>query len=519
MLGLLCALGAVRLSCKAGINMSYVALYRKYRPQTFDDVIGQDHIITTLRNQILHDKVSHAYLFTGTRGTGKTSTAKIFARAVNCPHAKENNGNPCGTCPVCMQKGDANLDIVEMDAASNNGVDYARDIREKVQYPPVNGKYKVYIIDEVHMLSVGAFNALLKTLEEPPKHALFILCTTEVHKIPQTILSRCMRFDFRLVPTATLASHVAAIYDKEGKAYTPEAVNAIAQAGEGSVRDTVSIADRCFSVTEGQLTYDSVMSVLGVSSTQSIGTLAGHVLTNDAPNILAEVDRLVNEGKDVARLSKDLAVYMRQLLTVKLCSGAKEMLMLPSDNFQALADLAKQTTDKKLLYAMEVLVNLESQLRYALSPRITLEAALLRIATSTGEVDAEGLDRRLARLEQQPGNLNAGSLLIVDRTNAQSIWRGVKVELDKANMPLLRGIWEEAKVRFDDAGALVVMAEKGSYLLLTNNFKTDIQRFVAKVCDRKVTFELVERVNEQDVNRQLENLGSNVKFEEPERRQ
>lgn len=274
-----------------------------------------------------------------------------------------------------------------------------------------------------------------------------------------------------------------------------------------------------FSVTEGQLTYESVMSVLGVSSTQSIGTLAEHVLTNDAPNILAEVDRLVNEGKDVARLSKDLAVYMRQLLTVKLCSGAKEMLMLPSDNFQALADLAKQTTDKKLLYAMEVLVSLESQLRYALSPRITLEAALLRIATSTGEVDAEGLDRRLARLEQQPGNLNAGSLLIVDRTNAQSVWRGVKVELDKANMPLLRGIWEEAKVRFDDAGALVVMVEKGSYLLLTNNFKTDIQRFVAKVCDRKVTFELVERVNEQDVNRQLENLGSNVKFEEPERRQ
>lgn len=498
--------------------MGYVALYRKYRPQTFDDVIGQDHIITTLRNQILHDKVSHAYLFTGTRGTGKTSTAKIFARAVNCPNAVQNNGNPCGKCDVCLQKGDANLDIVEMDAASNNGVDYARDIREKVQYPPVNGRYKVYIIDEVHMLSVGAFNALLKTLEEPPKHALFILCTTEVHKIPQTILSRCMRFDFRLVPTATLAAHVAEIYDKEGKKYTKEAVNAIAQAGEGSVRDTVSIADRCFSVTDGELTYDDVMAVLGVSSTQSIGELASHVLANDVADILVEVDKLINEGKDVGRLAKDLAVYMRRLLTVKLCSGAKDMLMLPSDIFQGLQDVAAKTTEKKLLYAMDVLVGLEGQLRYALSPRISLEAALLKIASSTGEVDAEGLDRRLSRLEQQPANLNGGSLLIVDRTNAQSIWRGVKVELDKANMPLLRGIWEEAKVRFDEQGNLVVMAEKGSHMLLTMNFKNDVQRLVAKVCDRKVVFELVEKVNEQDVNRQLENLGNNVRFETPERK-
>ena len=228
--------------------MNYVALYRKYRPEIFDDVIGQDHIVNTLRNQILRDKVSHAYLFTGTRGTGKTTTAKIFARAVNCPEAKKHNGNPCGECAVCSDRGSANLDIIEMDAASNNGVDYARDIREKVQYPPVNGKYKVYIIDEVHMLSVGAFNALLKTLEEPPSHAMFILCTTEVHKIPATILSRCMRFDFRLVPTPVLAEHIAKIYDKEGKKYDKEAVSAIAQAGEGSVRDSVSIADRCLSV-------------------------------------------------------------------------------------------------------------------------------------------------------------------------------------------------------------------------------------------------------------------------------
>ena len=297
--------------------MEYVALYRKYRPQTFDDVIGQDHIINTLRNQIVNDKVSHAYLFTGTRGTGKTSTAKIFARAVNCPEAKANNGNPCGKCNVCCSSTADNIDIVEMDAASNNGVDYARDIREKVQYPPVNGKYKVYIIDEVHMLSQGAFNALLKTLEEPPKHALFILCTTEVHKIPATILSRCMRFDFRLVSTQMLAEHVMKIYDKEGKDYDKDAVFAIAQAGEGSVRDTVSIADRCFSVTESKLTYGDVMAVLGTTSNESIGLLARAVLTNQTASILTEINSLVSQGKDVARLAKDLSLYVKDLLTVK----------------------------------------------------------------------------------------------------------------------------------------------------------------------------------------------------------
>lgn len=492
--------------------MSYVALYRKYRPQTFDDVIGQDHIINTLRNQILGDKISHAYLFTGTRGTGKTSTAKIFARAVNCPDAKQHNGNPCGTCEVCRQSASANLDIVEMDAASNNGVDYARDIREKVQYPPVNGRYKVYIIDEVHMLSVGAFNALLKTLEEPPAHALFILCTTEVHKIPATILSRCMRFDFRLVPVKQLAELIANIYDKEGKQYTAEAVNAIAQAGEGSVRDSVSIADRCFA-TDGKLDYNAVMSVLGVSSRASIGALARAALSGDAGTILVETNKLVGEGKDPQRLCKDLSLYVRDLLTVKSCANAKEMLSLPADVFATLQQDASLANATKLLFAIQTLVNLEGTLRYALSPRILLEAALLKIATSTGEVDAEGLDRRLTRLEQQPQNLNASSLLVVDRTSAQSIWRGVKVELEKSSMPLLLGVWQECRTRIDDQGSLVVSCEKGPYLLIDMNYKADITRMVKRLCDRKVVFELVERVSETDIDRQLEQMGNNVKFD------
>lgn len=327
--------------------MNYVALYRKYRPRTFDDVIGQDHIINTLRNQIVKGKISHAYLFTGTRGTGKTSTAKIFARAVNCPEAAAHNGNPCGTCEVCKALENANVDVIEMDAASNNGVDYARDIREKVQFPPVCGRYKVYIIDEVHMLSTGAFNALLKTLEEPPAHAIFILCTTEVHKIPATILSRCMRFDFRLVPTSQLTKLIADIYDKEGKSYERAAVAAIAQAGEGSVRDCVSIADRCMAVSD-KLTYKQVTDVLGVSSRDSIAALAQAVTENDAAGILQEIHLLVSQGKDVARLAKDLSLYVRDVLTAKLCPNAEEMLCLPESVWEKVKSLAEKPRSKSL---------------------------------------------------------------------------------------------------------------------------------------------------------------------------
>ena len=495
--------------------MKYVALYRKYRPSTFDEVIGQDHIINTLRNQILQDKVSHAYLFTGTRGTGKTSTAKIFARAVNCPNAKQHNGNPCGTCAVCNTVGSANLDIIEMDAASNNGVDYARDIREKVQYPPVNGKYKVYIIDEVHMLSVGAFNALLKTLEEPPAHALFILCTTEVHKIPATILSRCMRFDFRLVPTPVLAQHVCKIYDAEHKEYTMEAAQAIAQAGEGSVRDCVSIADRCYSVSTGKLTYDDVLSVLGVSSKDNIAHLAQAVLTNSTADILTETNKLVTEGKDVARLNKDLSLYMRDLLTVKLCRDANGILMLPGDVYDGLKQLADKVTVKKLLYAIDQLVSLESNLRYALSPLMLFEATALRVASGSGEVDYDGLNTRLTRLEQLPQNISAESkgLYVVDKTDPKSIWRGVKMSIDAKNEPLLGGVWRDVKVEFDAQGNYVIKCGEGSYWLIENKYKKRLQAEIAVFCDSKLVVQQEDQVSDSEIEKQLSSLGTNVKFD------
>lgn len=499
--------------------MEYIALYRKYRPQVFEDVIGQDHIINTLRNQILHNKVSHAYLFTGTRGTGKTSTAKIFARAVNCIDAKEHNGSPCGVCSVCKEQGAANLDIIEMDAASNNGVDYARDIREKVQYPPVNGKYKVYIIDEVHMLSVGAFNALLKTLEEPPAHAIFILCTTEVHKIPTTILSRCMRFDFRLVPTPVLTELISKIYDKEGKKYEKEAAAAIAQAGEGSVRDCVSIADRCLSVTDGKLTYNDVLQVLGISSKTAVSSLASAILNNNTADILTETDKIVSAGKDVARLSRDLSLFFRDTLTVKLCANAREMLSLPADVYASLEQSAQSVSVKKLLYAIDMLVNIENGLKYALSPLMLFEATALKIACSTGEVDVDGIEKRLTRLEQLPQNISSEnqSVYVVDKHNPKSIWRGVKLELDGMNEPLLVGVWKDVSVSFDNEGNFSVLCSNGAYMLIEMQYKQILTQEISKFCDNNVVFVKTNTVSDTELDKQLKGLANEVQFEKKNR--
>ena len=257
--------------------MAYLAFYRTFRPVSFDTVVRQEHIVRTLKNQIADNKIGHAYLFCGPRGTGKTSLAKIFARAINCENPQD--GSPCGKCKTCISlSAGGNLDISEIDAASNNGVDEMRDLREKVQYPPVSGKYKVYIIDEVHMLTASAFNAVLKTLEEPPAHAVFILATTEPQKIPATILSRCMRFDFKLIPQKDLEGLVKSVLDKTGKKYEDEAVSAIARAGAGSARDSLSIADMCASYSNGKLTYEDVNTVLGSADFFSIADLAENIM-------------------------------------------------------------------------------------------------------------------------------------------------------------------------------------------------------------------------------------------------
>lgn len=347
---------------------------------TFDDVISQDHIVKTLTNQIKKGTVGHAYLFTGTRGTGKTTCAKIFAHAVNCESPV--NGSPCLKCKTCKELAAENtVDILEIDAASNNGVDAIRELREKIKYPPVIGKYKVYIIDEVHMLSDSAFNALLKTLEEPPPHAIFILATTEVHKLPATILSRCMRFDFRLVPLADLIRLLKKVFDKNKIEYDEASVEAIAAAGEGSVRDTLSIADSVVAFGNNKVDNATVMNVLGLSDKDAIYELAEQIITGSIGGVLEEINKAYMNGKNLIVLSKNLTVHFRDLLVIKDCKDCKNILNEPAEIFDKWRAQAQKISAGRLLLYMQKLSAIEAELKYALNPRILLEVVSLECAS------------------------------------------------------------------------------------------------------------------------------------------
>ena len=355
------------------------ALYRKYRPVGFDGIIGQDVIVSTLIHQIERGTLSHAYLFTGSRGTGKTSCAKILARAVNC--LSPVNGSPCGKCEVCRALASpSNIDIVEMDAASNNGVDKIRELRENVDYMPSVGKYKVYIIDEVHMLSVSAFNALLKTLEEPPEHVIFVLCTTEVHKLPATILSRCMRFDFRLVPEDKLCALVTDIFAKEGVKAEKEAIAHIARLGEGSVRDTLSVADRCMNAADGVLTYSLVLDITGSGSAEDTETLMSGIIDANAAAVVRKTEELASRGKSPLQISRELTVLSRDLILI--ISGASEDVAASPEGMTRLRALASRTNVPFLVRLVKALGEADAELRYSSSPRITLECALLSLCIS-----------------------------------------------------------------------------------------------------------------------------------------
>lgn len=381
--------------------MSYTALYRKFRPGEFDDVKGQDHIVTTLKNQIKAERIGHAYLFCGTRGTGKTTVAKIFAKAVNCQHPVD--GSPCGECEMCRAiASGASMNVIEIDAASNNGVDNIREIREEVAYRPAEGKYKVYIIDEVHMLSTGAFNALLKTLEEPPEYVIFILATTEAHKIPITILSRCQRYDFKRISIETISDRLRDLMEKEQVDVEERALRYVAKAADGSMRDALSLLDQCIAFYLGQrLTYENVLEVLGAVDTEVFSKLLRQVLARDVAHVLATVEELVTQGRELVQLTNDFTWYLRNLLLVKTSDNMEDVLDVSAENFRQLKEEAEMVEAGTLLRYIRIFSELSNQMRYAVQKRILLEVALIKLCRPQMETDQESVLDRVRVLEEK----------------------------------------------------------------------------------------------------------------------
>lgn len=381
--------------------MSYTALYRKFRPSEFGDVKGQDHIITTLQNQIKANRIGHAYLFCGTRGTGKTTVAKIFAKAVNCEHPVD--GSPCGECEMCRSiAAGTSMNVIEIDAASNNGVDNIREIREEVAYRPTEGRYKVYIIDEVHMLSIGAFNALLKTLEEPPEYVIFILATTEVHKIPITILSRCQHYDFRRISIETITDRMRELMDVEHVDVEDKALRYIAKAADGSMRDALSLLDQCIAFYLGQkLTYDNVLEVLGAVDTDVFSRLLRKVIRRDVSGVLDVVEDLVMQGRELSQLAADFTWYLRNLLLVKTSDNIEEVLDVSTENMMQLKEEAQMVELDMLFRYIRIFSELSGQLKYATQKRVMLEAALIKLCTPAMESDQDTLLDRIRAVEEK----------------------------------------------------------------------------------------------------------------------
>ena len=386
--------------------MAYTALYRKWRPSTFDEVRGQDHIVRTLKNQIQSDRIGHAYLFCGTRGTGKTSIAKIFAKTVNCENPKD--GNPCCECSMCRRIRDGNsLNVVEIDAASNNGVDDVREIRNQVQYPPSEGKYRVFIIDEVHMLSAGAFNALLKTLEEPPSYVIFILATTEVNKIPVTILSRCQRYDFRRISVQTIAEHLAELARAEGIDAEDRALRYIARVADGSMRDSLSLLDQCAAFHfQETLTYENVLDVLGAVDNSVFTRLFDAICAGDAKTCLAEVASMVEQGRELGQMVTDFIWYMRNILLIKAAGDTadgrmEELVDISEENAAILKRQAEAVTEDTLMRYIRVFSELSGNLRFSAQKRVLTEIAVIKLTRPQMETNLESVLQRLDTLEKQ----------------------------------------------------------------------------------------------------------------------
>ena len=379
--------------------MAYQALYRTYRPDRFGQTAGQKHITTILMNQVREGQPSHAYLFCGSRGTGKTTTARILAKAINCLHPE--NGEPCLDCDSCRTAAGQNADIIEIDAASNNSVENVRDLISQAQFAPLQLKYRVFIIDEVHMLSGSAFNALLKTLEEPPEHVVFILATTEPQKLPATIISRCQRFDFHRLTVPEIIGYMQYILKADGASVEPDGLRIIARAADGGMRDALSLLDQCLSFCGGQVTARDVQNVLGIMDEDFLFDMADTLLSGDAKGALTSLDQVVRQGRDMAVFAGELAGHMRALLLAKACGDCADLLAVTADRMARYQKQAQKHPNARILYAMEQLMRAQNDMRYFPSPRMLLETVLVRIAQPVDDGSVEALSARLALLENK----------------------------------------------------------------------------------------------------------------------
>lgn len=459
--------------------MSYTALYRKFRPDTFADVKGQDHIVTTLRNQLKAGRIGHAYLFTGTRGTGKTTIAKIFARTVNCENPTEDG--PCGQCRSCLAiAAGASMNVIEIDAASNNGVDNIREIVEEVSYSPAEGKYKVYIIDEVHMLSIGAFNALLKTLEEPPSYVIFILATTEVHKLPITILSRCQRYDFKRITIDTIAGRLQELVAAENVQVEEKALRYIAKTADGSMRDALSLLDQCIAFHLGrELTYEKVLDVLGAVDTEVFSRLLRHILDRDVLGCIRLLEEIVMQGRELVQFVTDFTWYLRNLMLVQASDNLEDVIDMSADNLRRLKEEAEQVDMERNIRYIRIFSELSNQIRYASQKRILVEIALIKICRPQMEVSQDAVLDRIRQVEDKLENAKVIAAGAAEGLPAAGAADGLTVpgtEPPKAQMP--KAIPEDVRYIVSKWPAIVGSADnpmriyiKGAKLSLGNDNK------------------------------------------------
>ena len=488
--------------------MSYTALYRKFRPCRFEDVKGQEHIVTTLQNQIKADRIGHAYLFCGTRGTGKTSIAKIFARAVNCENPVE--GSPCGECASCKAiAAGVSMNVIEIDAASNNGVDNIREIVDEVSYSQAEGRFKVYIIDEVHMLSIGAFNALLKTLEEPPSYVIFILATTEVHKIPITILSRCQRYDFRRISIETIAERLRELMEKEQVQVEEKALRYIAKTADGSMRDALSLLDQCIAFHFGQeLTYDKALDVLGAVDTEVFSRLLRHVIGREVNGCIGLLEEIVMQGRELSQFVTDFTWYLRNLLLLQSSDDIEDIIDVSSDNLVRLKEEAGMLETETLMRYIRIFSELSGQIKYAPQKRILIEIALIKLCRPDMERDIGSVAERVRVIEEQLENgvVAVAAAGAVESVSApvpakehpplpKAISEDVQAAVERwqdivagADMPMKQYL-KEARLSLGGDSQLLVVVEDGlasDYFLRQEGHKKLLEQMLADMTGREI---------------------------------